>query len=585
MLANQYIYYTLLNMSSLYQKYRPKQVKDVLRQNVIIKTLTNSILQNKIGLAYIFAGPKGIGKTTIAKIFSKAINCADFNGDVCNKCESCKSINDNNTTDILELDAASNNGVNDIRNILESVKYLPLEHKYKVYIIDEAHMLTNQAWNALLKTLEEPPQYVVFVFATTEMQKIPTTILSRCQCFDFHRLTDAELLAHLLDICKRENIKISKEAANILVTLADGSARDVLSSLEQAALYTNNDINVESVNELFGLVNNETKIKLINYIFEQDIAKAISQLDEFEQKGVNFGQLTIDLGNIFLDKLLYEKTKNINLMKTLTVNQINSFYFDEAKGIALINECQKSYNRIKTAEDPRFNFEILVFSLMDIASGAKQTVAPVTTPAPIRMAPLKVENKKPEVQKIEPKKPSFEEAVSFKQIFVKKPEPKQNLVKEIKKEMKEEEINIDVLLLQIASNISKDAIKQAKDLLVKIKEREEEPAFKNLTNAEVGIASQNGIIFKFDDILDAEILNSNVLNGETQARLIRISRQPYYLLGLDEDGFKKLAKDLKAVGSKYKGQEPELAPLRKSLSKDDPFGQSAFELFGDIDKK
>ena len=566
-------------MSSLYQKYRPKQFKDVLSQDVIIKTLTNSILQNKIGHAYIFAGPKGIGKTTIAKIFSKAINCSGFNGDVCNKCDSCKSINENNTTDILELDAASNNGVDDIRNILESVKYLPLEHKYKVYIIDEAHMLTNQAWNALLKTLEEPPQYVVFVFATTEMQKIPQTILSRCQCFDFHRLTDKVLLEHLLDVCKRENIKISKEAANILVEMADGSARDVLSSLEQAALYTNNDINVEAVNELFGLVNNETKIKLINYIFEQDIAKAISQLDEFEQKGVNFGQLTIDLGNIFLDKLLYEKTKNINLMKTLTINQVSSFYFDEEKGIALINECQKSYNKIKTAEDPRFNFEILVFSLMNIASGIQHT----TQVAPVKVE-VKKEVKKEEVKKQEVKKPTFENSVSFKQIFVKKPQPKQDVVKEVKQVMKEEEVNIDVLLLKIASNISKDAIKQAKSLLKKIKDKEEEPAFKNLTNAEVGIASQNGIIFKFDDVLDAEILNSNVLNGETQARLIRISRQPYYLLVLDEDGFKKLAKDLKSVGNKYKGQEPDLAPLRKVLSKDDPFGQSAFELFGNKDK-
>ncbi|MCF0227281.1 MAG: hypothetical protein HUJ52_00475, partial [Malacoplasma sp.] len=292
-----------------------------------------------------------------------------------------------------------------------------------------------------------------------------------------------------------------------------------------------------------------------------------------------FGQLTIDLGNIFLDKLLYEKTKNINLMKTLTINQINSFYFDESKGIALINECQKSYNTIKNAEDPRFNFEILVFSLMDIAKGVTQVKVVAPTKVEVKKEIKKVEVKKPEV-----KTPSFENSVSFKQIFVKKPEPKVEVAKEIKKVVNDEEVNINVLLLQIASNMSRDAIKQAKSLLKKIKEKEEEPAFKNLTNAEVGIASQNGIIFKFDDVLDAEILNSNVLNGETQARLIRISRQPYYLLGLDEEGFKKLAKELKATGNKYKGQEPDLAPLRKALSKDDPFGQSAFELFGNPDK-
>ncbi|MCF0124482.1 MAG: hypothetical protein HUJ68_01785 [Clostridia bacterium] len=401
------------------------------------------------------------------------------------------------------------------------------------------------------------------------MQKIPTTILSRCQCFDFHRLTDQVLTEHLLDICKRENIKISKEAANVLINLADGSARDVLSSLEQAALYTNNDINIDAINELFGLVNNETKIKLINYIFEQDIAKAISLLDEFEQRGVNFGQLTMDLANIFLDKLLYEKTKNINLMKTLTLNQINSFYFDETNAIALINECQKSYNTIKFAEDPRFNFEILVFSLMDLVSKEQK---PVVTSTPVK----KVEVAKPSVvesPKLE--EVSFDKAVSFKQIFIKKPEPKQESAKEIIKEEKKETIDINVILLQIASNISKKATQEAKKLLAKIKEKEEEPAFRNLMNAEVGIASQNGIIFKYDDVLDAEILNSNVMNGETQAKLIRIARQPYYLLGLDEAGFKKLAKDLKAIGDKYKGQEPDLQPLRDVLSKDDPYGQTA----------
>ena len=163
---------------SLYQKYRPKCFKEIIGQDVVVKTLVNSIKLNRIGHVYIFAGPKGIGKTTIAKIFSKAINCENFNDDICNKCENCKLINENNTTDILELDAASNSGVENIRMILENLKFLPVNLKYKVYIIDEAHMLSNSAWNALLKTLEEPPLNVVFIFATTEPHKIPTTILN-----------------------------------------------------------------------------------------------------------------------------------------------------------------------------------------------------------------------------------------------------------------------------------------------------------------------------------------------------------------------------------------------------------------------
>ena len=198
--------------SSLYQKYRPKNFSEIVGQNHVIKTLVNSIKLDSIGHAYIFSGPKGVGKTTIAKIFSKAINCLNFKDDICDECENCQIIASNDTTDILELDAASNNGVDDVRRILDNTKFLPVNLKYKVYIIDEAHMLTNSSWNAFLKTLEEPPMNVVFIFATTEFHKIPQTIVSRCQCFEFNRLTDKQIHDLIVYVNEKEKIKATKSA-------------------------------------------------------------------------------------------------------------------------------------------------------------------------------------------------------------------------------------------------------------------------------------------------------------------------------------------------------------------------------------
>lgn len=260
-----------MSESTLYRKYRPHKFKNVIGQDLIKQALMNACLNNKITHAYIFSGPRGIGKTSIARIFASSINCLNPNkGDCCGKCSVCESILKEQSVDLIELDAASNNGVDQIRIITDNINYLPTFFKYKVYIIDEAHMLSTSAWNALLKTVEEPPQHVIFIFATTEYQKIPLTIISRCQRYDFKRLNNSELQELIDSILTKEDIKIDNNAIDKLIQLADGSGRDCLSILDQLTTVKKN-IDLDLINKTFGLVDNFKVISLIELIQKNDI--------------------------------------------------------------------------------------------------------------------------------------------------------------------------------------------------------------------------------------------------------------------------------------------------------------------------
>ena len=269
-----------MSYQALYRKYRPSTLNDVIGQDVVIQILKNALLNNKVCHAYMFSGPRGIGKTSIAKLLAKAVNCTNLeDGDACGKCENCVSINEGSCPDIIEIDAASNNGVDEIREIKNKVNLVPNQLKYKVYIIDEVHMLSIGAFNALLKTLEEPPEHVIFILATTDLHKVPTTIISRCQCFEFHRISNVNIVNRLKYICEAENIRIEDNVLEMIANLSDGGLRDAVGMLDKLNAYSNSSITIDDFEKVNGIVSKEQKIQFLNYIQASDISNTINFLD------------------------------------------------------------------------------------------------------------------------------------------------------------------------------------------------------------------------------------------------------------------------------------------------------------------
>jgi DNA polymerase-3 subunit gamma/tau len=313
---------------ALYRKFRPQEFHDVKGQDHIVTALKNQIRTERIGHAYLFTGTRGTGKTTVAKILARAVNCEHPNedGSPCNECETCKHILSGNSMNVIEIDAASNNGVDNIRDIIEEVSYPPTEGKYKVYIIDEVHMLSKPAFNALLKTLEEPPSYVIFVLATTEVQMVPITILSRCQRYDFHRITIDTIAARMRELMDAEGIEIEDKAIRYIAKCADGSMRDGLSLLDQCiAFYMNQKITYDGVLQQLGAVDNEIFQKLLGNIRSKNTVGAISIIEDVVNEGRELTQFVNDfvwyMRNLLLAKSM-ENAEDVLEMSTENYRQL-----------------------------------------------------------------------------------------------------------------------------------------------------------------------------------------------------------------------------------------------------------------------
>lgn len=358
-----------MSYKALYRKYRPTTFEEVSGQQYIVKILKNALATNKIGHAYLFAGPRGTGKTSLAKIFAKALNCEEGLGHTCNHCKNCEAINEGSHPDIIEIDAASNNGVEEVRDLIDKVRYSTILGRYKVYIIDEVHMMTPGAFNALLKTLEEPPEHVIFILATTEPHKILPTILSRCQRFDFSKLSDEEVRGRLHFVLENEGVTYEEEAVDLIISLCDGGMRDALSILDQVLAYSQNNLKAEDVLNIFSLESNDEKIALLSDAATHDTSAVLQRVNNYITKGSDIKRLTNDLLMIFKDALVYKKTRSGEYLEILNEEQVSLLcqYFEDNAIIEAINillETLKDYKNVSSI-NPIFTIALLKLSNLD----------------------------------------------------------------------------------------------------------------------------------------------------------------------------------------------------------------------------
>ena len=386
---------------ALYRTYRPSTFDEVAGQEHIVKTLKNALATGKLAHAYLFAGPRGTGKTTMAKLLAKALNCDEGIGHQCNECKNCKAIIDGAHPDVLELDAASNNGVDEIRELIDKVKYGTILGRYKVYIIDEVHMLSTGAFNALLKTLEEPPEHVIFILATTEPHKILPTILSRCQRYDFNKLSDKDIKNRLKTVLENEGVEYNEDAIDIIISLADGGMRDALSILDQVLAYSGNKLDVQDILDIFALESKEEKIGLLHSIINKDVSDVLQRIKRYVSLGTDIKRLTDDLLLILKDILIYQSSRNISCLEILNEQEAASFFkyldIDETlKMIDIIMTAQKDYKNVSSIIPL---FEVTILKL--VATKKDGSYQQVEKPVP----EIKEEPVKPQVEpekKIEP---------------------------------------------------------------------------------------------------------------------------------------------------------------------------------------
>lgn len=381
-----------MKYQALYRKYRPKTFDDVYGQQIVVQTLKNVIKNNKLTHAYLFVGPRGTGKTSIAKIFAKTINCLHpEDGLSCEKCDICISNNSNENVDIIEMDAASNNGVDEIREIRNHITLLPTVSKYKIYIIDEVHMLTTGAFNALLKTLEEPPEHIIFILATTEPHKIPLTIMSRCQSFEFKPIPVATIKERLKYICAQENINIDDKSLNLIAEESNGGLRDAVSMLDQLNAYSDGNIKYEDVLLLNGRINDNEIEKFMTEMVNDDLNSVFTKIESWQEEGKNFIYICEDFIRFLRNELIKFKLEN----NSNIVNLIG-----ENKTIEVIMILNKISNDMKISKDKKVLFDVTIINITNILKNKQMFENNTYTSKNI-----KIENKTPEKVEIKEEKP------------------------------------------------------------------------------------------------------------------------------------------------------------------------------------
>ncbi len=543
---------------ALYRKYRPKNFDDVVGQEVIIKTLTNAINNNMVSHAYLFTGPRGTGKTSIAKIYAKILNCEHLeNLSPCEECVSCTQINNNQNIDVIEIDAASNNGVDEIREIRNKVGLVPSNSKYKIYIIDEVHMLTTQAFNALLKTLEEPPSHIVFIFATTEPHKIPRTILSRCQKFDFKKISNKNIVTRLRYIADIESIDITDEALNEIALLADGGLRDSISMLDQAVSYASDTITLQDVHDINGTVDKTEIRSFIDCIIDKNMIGLLEKIENYENQGRNLVKIVQELIDELKNIILYSNVPEYFEEKEEYYETIKQ-KINNSQIYSYIHSLSELIGNMKNSSNNKILLEIEMIKMTD-----DQTVISIAEKNQAAVSQPKTENK-PNASKVETVKPingpielPVMEEEEIKPISKPKkkeidassvlPEESRAQLEEIKK------IRINNALVSVSQknrNQFKERLEELKELLMN-------PDYSKLISllfdGELKVISNQYMIFVYKTSLMAEAFNLEILSFEKI--FADYLHGEYHMIAVDENEWDAIKKEFNAKKNQYVFQE------------------------------
>lgn len=566
---------------ALYRKYRPMTFDDVVGQDSIVTTLRNSIINKTFSHAYMFFGPRGTGKTTISKIFARSINCEEpVNGCTCGKCSKCLHSFEKECVDIIEIDAASNNGVDEIRELKNKISLVPAELKYKVYIIDEVHMLSIGAFNALLKTLEEPPEHAIFILATTDPQKVPETIISRCQCFSFKRISESAIVDRMKFITENENISIEEDVLHDIAKFSDGGMRDALGLLDKLSSYTDKKITSDSFAELNGTITKSDLVKLVDNIFSNNVGEILTYIVDINNSGKNLIQVIIQLLDYLQETLFSYYVNNIELKypveKIISLaNVINDKLFDIKKSsnpriyieMLLIDFCEKNKN---------FN-SVEIISREIISNNSNDNKLDKNMQTSVRVKRAKpLENK--EISKVtaEPSIVNDEEKNENAHL----PNTNKNII-----------LNLNDIIKARVNNImataDKSILKEIVDKMPVLNDYtfDSEIGFAAcaLLDAKVRAASSIGIVlsYEYDSIVKQNLLNLDRITEVYN----RLNNTNYKLAVISDADWNKAKADyIKTIksGGSYSLIEEPLPELFEDTKKDDIISNSAVELFGDI---
>ena len=534
-----------MGKTALYQKYRSATFEEVVGQEYVVKSIRNAIRSDKTGHAYLFCGPRGTGKTTMARLLAKSVNCENKAEAPCGRCPNCIAAMNGSHPDIIEINAANETHVENIRELIERSRLAPMQGKYKIYIIDEVHQLSSAASSALLKTLEEPPENVIFILATTDPQKLLPTIISRCQRFDFTKVNKYQIRNHLLKIAQKENIYLEKEAAEMIAELSEGGMRDALSILDQCAAYTEDHITLQDIDQIYGLTTTDEKIALIHHINRGEIASILDRMEEYEQRGIDLERFTDGLIEILKESTVYARTGNKELLRLLDEEQAEDLAAEKT-GAAYLAMAQVFLETKK-----QFRFSSNAVSCLEIACLTLMNDKPYSVPVPVQKPEehavriKETPQKKPaETQEkvsvpepeTAPEKPSIQEENDSEETSLKKSEEHAGMVQEEPRIFSGEE------LLKLLVQCNKKAKTEAGNTFMHVLQdvsMEDQKYAVLLNQCTVAAAGENCMILSVNSQSVANRINDRLMNEQLYLFLKRNTDSEKMIYAVPEQVYKE----------------------------------------------